>query len=295
MAVIQEPVTLSLEKILFATDFSLSSAKAEAYARALTRRFGAELQLSHIFDPSVVSSYEGAIIGFTVEERRRASIEDLERLRDSFDGSGLKTRARVAEGHHPGKAILNLVQEHQADMIVLGTESKTGLERILLGSTAEYVIRHADCPVLTVGPNAAGPSADPLVFNRIVFCTDFSPESAKAATLAFSIAEDSGAKLHVCYVEDFDLTDPARRKMLDKGFKDALEKLIPESTYDWCTPECTVERGESAVAILGLAKRVNAELIVLGARKASFWLDHMSHGLTPSVLAEAECPVLTVS
>ena len=295
MAVIQERVALSVDKILFATDFSASSEKAIAYARALARRFGSVLQLSHVFDPSVVSTYEGAIVGFTVEERRRASIEDLERLRDSFGDTGVRTRAMVAEGHHPAKAILRLAKEQHADMIVLGTASKTGMTRVLLGSTAEYVIRNAECPVLTVGPNAARPAADPLVFERMVYCTDFSPEAAKAASVALSLAEECGAKLHVCYVEDLELTDGVRRKMLDKGFKEALERLIPESAHEWCTPECTVERGGAAEGILALAKRVNADLIVLGARKASFWLDHMAHGLTPSVLAGAKCPVLTVS
>ena len=181
MAVMQEHIALSVDRILFATDFSASSEKAIAYAKALARRFGSVLQLSHVFDPSVVSTYEGAIVGFTVEERRRGSIEDLERLRDSFDDSGIRTRAMVAEGHHPAKAILRLAKEQHADMIVVGTASKAGMMRVLLGSTAEYVIRHADCPVLTVGPNAASPSADPLVFNRIVYCTDFSPEAARVS------------------------------------------------------------------------------------------------------------------
>jgi nucleotide-binding universal stress UspA family protein len=55
-----------------------------------------------------------------------------------------------------------------------------------------------------------------------------------------------------------------------------------------------VEHGNAAESILELANRVHADLIVLGARNASFWLTHVEHGLTPDLLAEAKCPVMTV-
>jgi nucleotide-binding universal stress UspA family protein len=74
----------------------------------------------------------------------------------------------------------------------------------------------------------------------------------------------------------------------------SLKALIPESAHDWCDPECVVEYGQSSEAILALAKRVNADLIVLGARKASFWVEYVRTGLTPALLATATCPVLTV-
>ena len=61
-----------------------------------------------------------------------------------------------------------------------------------------------------------------------------------------------------------------------------------------CPIECVVERGEVAGAVLGLATSVDADLIVMGARKASFWRTYIQAGLTPAVLAEAGCPVLTV-
>jgi nucleotide-binding universal stress UspA family protein len=74
----------------------------------------------------------------------------------------------------------------------------------------------------------------------------------------------------------------------------SLKKLIPRSAYDRCTPECIVEHGRAAETILQLAGRVNADLIVLGARKSSFWITYVKPGLTTSLLAEAKCPVLTV-
>ncbi len=87
---------------------------------------------------------------------------------------------------------------------------------------------------------------------------------------------------------------PEHRATVEAPFKAALEKLIPESAYEWCSPEAVVRHGEAAAGVLELAERVSADLIVLGARHASFWLTHVEEGMTPSLLAEAKCPVMTV-
>jgi nucleotide-binding universal stress UspA family protein len=168
------------------------------------------------------------------------------------------------------------------------------VERLILGSTAEQLIRNAECPVLTVGPNVKPPSEAPLVFQTIVYATDFSAEAAKAAGYALSFAQDSGAHLYFCYVLGLQTDTTAKREFLDGAFESALKRMIPESSYGWCSPECIVEHGNAAEAILELATRVQADLIVLGARKASFWLTYIERGLTPDLLARATCPVMTV-
>ncbi len=165
---------------------------------------------------------------------------------------------------------------------------------MILGSTAEEVIRNAECPVLTVGPNAKHPGDAPLVFQTIVYATDFSHEAAKAAVYALSFAQDSGAHLYFCYVFGLQVPTSWRREVLDGAFQTALKRMIPESSYDWCNPECVVEHGDAAQTILELADRVQADLIVLGARKTSFWLTHVERGLTPDLLAQATCPVMTM-
>ena len=92
MPLIEERVSVSVKKILLATDFSSVSEKAAAYARALARRFSSTVEVAHVFDPSVVTSYEEAIVGLPVNERRRTVNEDLERLRDDLSDSGINAR-----------------------------------------------------------------------------------------------------------------------------------------------------------------------------------------------------------
>ncbi|HEX9199598.1 MAG TPA: universal stress protein [Acidobacteriaceae bacterium] len=292
MPVLQR-VSVSVKNILLATDFSSVSDKAASYARALALNFRSNVEIAHVFDPSVVTSYMEAILGMPLDERYRISSEALEKLKQEFSAGGVEVSTSLPEGRNPQPAILKLAQEHDTDLIVAGTHSKWGLERLVLGSTAEELIRNAACPVLTVGPHAKEPQDGPLVFRTIVYATDFSVEAAKAAVFALSFAQDSGAHLYFCYVSGSEPL-PGEKESIDGPFKAALNKMIPESVYEWCTPETVVKHGDAAEAILELAERVHADLIVLGARNASFWLRHVEHGLTPDLLAEATCPVMTV-
>lgn len=294
MPVIGERVSVSVGKILLATDFSSVSDKAGSYARALARRFSSTVEIAHVFDPSVVTSYPEAIMGLPVKERRQINNENLERLRNEFSASGIDVKTTSPEGHRPYAALLEVAKEHGVDLIVTGTQSKSSLERLVLGSTAEELIRNAVCPVLTVGPKAKLLKDGPLVFRTIIYATDFSVEATKAAIYALSFAEDSGAHLYFCYVRNSQKGSPAESDILDGAFQKAMKKMVPESSYDWCSPEFVVEHGVAAKAILRLAARVQADLIVLGAHAASFWLTNINNGLTSNVLAEATCPVLTV-
>jgi nucleotide-binding universal stress UspA family protein len=286
--------SISVQRILLATDFSTVSEKATLYARALAQRFSSLVELAHVFDPSRVATYEDALLGLPVSERRQTSRDSLERLRNQFVSSGVETRTVSLEGHHPAPELLRVAKEQQIDLIVAGTTSKQGMERLLLGSTAEQLIRNATCPVLTVGPHTASIGELPLAFQAIIYATDLTPRAAKAALFAVSFAEDSGGRLYLCHVCDSSGEGSAQDTLSEKTFESLLRKMIPRSSYDWCSPECIVKHGDVSEAILSLAVRVKADLIVLGARHSSFWLTHVARGLTSELLAQATCPVMTV-
>jgi nucleotide-binding universal stress UspA family protein len=74
----------------------------------------------------------------------------------------------------------------------------------------------------------------------------------------------------------------------------SLRKLIPYSAYEWCSPECVVEFGDAAEHIVSLAKSTKADLTVLGAQRSATYFTHMVDGVVSRVLAESECPVMTV-
>jgi nucleotide-binding universal stress UspA family protein len=127
MPVIEERVSVSIKKILLATDFSPASEKAASYTRALARRFSSTVEIAHLFDPSVVTSYEEAMIDLPTNEQRRMSDESLERLRDDFSAFKINTQTASLEGHRPSAGLLKVAKDCEVDLIVAGTQSKSGL------------------------------------------------------------------------------------------------------------------------------------------------------------------------
>ena len=294
MPIIEDRVTVSVETIMLATDFSPAAEKAALFAKALARRFASTVEIVHIFDPSTVNSYEEAILSMPIDERRQNSQDRLETLQHDFLDAGINARSVSSQGHRPAHDILELARKNSINLIVTGTKSSKGIGSLLLGSTAEAILRQAICPVLTVGPKAQLPSEEILTFKSILFATDFSAQAAKAAIFALSFAEDSGSHLYYCHVIAPYPGSQRERPIVDALFEAALKKMIPDVSYDWCSPESIVEHGDAAKGILAVAEKVHADLIVLGPRKASFLLSHREHGVTHDLLAEASCPVLTV-
>jgi len=286
MRTIDLQTQVKFERILLATDFSPCAEVAQAYAVGLALKDSSKLEMMTVVTlPALDAITECALDSF-----RRASEDDLRRLAGTI--AGLQVAQKVKEGFQAAGAIVDEAIASIADLIVLGTTSKHGLKKLALGSTAEEVIRNAYCPVLTVGPHVAPPPSGPIRFLRIVYATDFSSQAAKGAELALALGRAEGAKVYLCHVlarqEDLENEDREAEHMA------ALKALVPESAHCWCEPECVLEHGKASEAILALAKRVDADLIVLGARKASFWVEFVRTGLTPALLAEATCPVLTV-
>lgn len=286
MRTIDLQTQIKFERILLATDFSAGAEIAQAYAVGLALQDGSTLELATVVTlPSLDPISECAL-----DTVRHSSEEELIRLAKHIRGV-IVTR-KVIEGFQRAGAIVDEGINSRADLIVLGTASKRGLKKLALGSTAEEVVRTANCPVLTVGPHVPAPSKGPIAFQRIVYATDFSSQAAKGVHLALALGRTAGTKIYLCHVVAEN--DGSKNEGGDARSISSLKALIPESAHCSSEPECVVEHGKASQAILALAKRVNADLIVLGARTASFWLEFIQTGLTPALLAGATCPVLTV-
>ena len=147
-----EPAAGGFERILVPTDFSAGSEHAWAVARQLAGRLGAELILFHVVIEAPLFS-EGP---FTMKHARNVfsaargwANTTLGDWTAAATGSGLRARSIVGTGAPHEEIIATAAREH-ADLIVMGTQGRSGLDRALLGSVAERVIRLAPCPVLAV-------------------------------------------------------------------------------------------------------------------------------------------------
>lgn len=294
MPVIDERVSVSVCKILFATDFSVAAEKAATNARSVARRCGSRVELAHVLDPASLENYGEAVVGVVISDRREDAKEILATLTREFQAAGVEAEAKSLEGHFSAKLLLGLAKEEAIDLIVAGTEAKSGLEHLVLGSTAEQLLRAATCRVLTVGPKVAPAANAPFHPQRILYATDLAPDSADSAVFALSFAQEHGSPLYPCHVVDDLLASPDQRRHQFHAFQARLKHLVPQASYDWCTPQFVVAEGEVAEEILKLAAGLNADLIVVGAHRRSDWRSHLERGVVPSLLVNATCPVLSV-
>ena len=146
------------QHILCATDFSDTAAKAVKYAEHLAIESDAELLLLHAFDDPATMSLAGQL-----HPRDIRSEQQLNSL--LVDSPYADKIHRLQHAGDPGEVICWMAQDRHCDLIVMGTHGRTGLRHLLFGSVAEYVLRHARCPVLTIrdrDPNEA-PLEQPLV------------------------------------------------------------------------------------------------------------------------------------
>jgi nucleotide-binding universal stress UspA family protein len=295
MPVLEELTELCVDQILFATDFSPVSEAAESYVEAMALHFGAKVEAAHVYDSWQNNYYEGGQLAPLDSKRLSLRRDKLDQLKIQLKQAGIPASGVLLEGHPASEKLLNLVEQEGLDLIVLGTHSKSSLKRFVMGSTAETIMRTATRPVLTIGPRVKPLTPHDPLFRNIVYATDFSPQSVRAAAFAKDLAQDSGAHLYLCHVLRRSNSDADRQEALDSAFLAHLERIELEHSCDWCTTESVLEHGDAAQGILELAAKVHADLIVLGPRKSSYLLTHVEHGVTLDVVANAECPVLTVN
>ena len=292
MTILGNPVEVSLETILFATDFSPSAETAKQYVQALAERYQSRVCVMHVVD--LAAAFKGSGAGLSIDIFRRSGEESLSHLTNELVSKGIRVEAVLCEATDPAFEILRKADNGSTNLLVIGTRGHKGLARLVLGSTAEQLIHQAKCPILTVGPEVA-PQKQALSFQKIVYATDFSREAAHACVFALSFAQDFGAHLYLCHV----LPEPAGIHQMDDHelnarFTGALQRLVPDVAREWCEPECILEHGFAADGILLLAQRVKADLIVLGTRKTSHWFDNFKTGVAFQVISASHCPVLTI-
>lgn len=145
---------IAIKNVLVATDFSAPSETALNYARAMARSFGAQLHVLHIFEPLWITSADvvggGVALATMIQGLEDTARKQLEEAVTEADRRELKAVAAMVTSESPAREIANYANEHQVDLLVIGTHGRSGISRMLIGSVAEKVVRLAPCPVLTV-------------------------------------------------------------------------------------------------------------------------------------------------
>jgi nucleotide-binding universal stress UspA family protein len=150
---------VNIRRILVPTDFSDCALPAVRYGAELAEKFGAELVLLHVV-PDAVLALPDAVMPTPVPAADLGVLTDsgkqgLANLIAAEKLEARKPRAEVRIGS-PAAEVVAAAKDLHADLVCIGTHGRGGLSRVILGSVAEEVVRHAPCPVLTVRPKACG-------------------------------------------------------------------------------------------------------------------------------------------
>ncbi len=298
------------KRILCPVDFSEPSRRALGLAAGLAADFGADLDLYHVVEPmALVPELPMAPVDYMRHSRRWAE-EQMAPVRSSLELA--RAKAEIVEGE-PHRRIVEKCAESGADLLVMGTQGLSGLQRLLLGSVTEKVLHQVDIPVLAVPPGGRPiapirPGGGARRFGRILLAVDFGSSTVATAEHALLLArryQSDLLALHVWQIPREVYTGPAawiREQDLERMAGEArdaqrarLEALLPASVRSEIGGvEIQMPGGSPPEQISSLAREWGADLVVVGAhgvgRTSLGWLGATCH----RVIRSAPCPVLAV-
>ena len=293
MPVFGDRPELNLKTVIFATDFSLRSINAGLYAARMAAHFSARLLVAHAF--TLVQAAMEVEVGDRRLSHQRKGLEVLLSREAALLGStSIEAIPMLLEGD-PEAVIPGLADKEEPSMIVLGTHGGGRLERGIIGSVAEKILRSTRWPALTVGPQVQPLSSKAFPFERILFATDFTVAAANAAIYAVTFAEVFGSKIDVLNViQDDGLEHPDRLSDLRNRFFSALDSIVPQQAREFCDPRTFVAAGKAHDQILDHIKERSIDLLVLGIHKTSHLSMEMRTSGAFRIIVDAACPVLTI-
>ncbi|GAB3019571.1 universal stress protein [Natronobiforma cellulositropha] len=273
------------DRILVPTDGSETATAALEHAGDLAAAVGATVHVLHVGDGDDTVDTTGAAIagdGRTlVDDRGAHAIEDV-------------------RGGDPTETILETARDATVDAIVMGSCGRAGLERLVLGSVTEGVVRESPVPVIVVG--ADGHASHEYPYRHVTIATDGSEAATAAVTAGVSLAREHDAAVHLLSVADVppeDLEsngpDDTRIGRLESGAREAIERaeeFASEAGLEAVTSE--VRFGEAAEEIRAGAAESEADLLVVGTSGRGGLSRMVLGSVAEDVLRTAEIPVLTV-
>jgi nucleotide-binding universal stress UspA family protein len=294
MPIIGNSTTLQVESIIFATDFSPASQNAGLYASALSIHFGTDLLVAHAFTLRQASLEVESEHPLSSQQRKDLT-HDLTLTAESLQSGRGLTQSALVEGD-PCQMIPLMAQRRNPALVVMGTHGRGSIDRFVLGSTAEGILRHSYGPALTVGPNVDVLHAGVLKIHRILYATDCSAEAAHGAPVAVALAEAFAARIDVLNVVGSNRIDhPDQLHKIQEHFYNALDLVVPESARKLCEPRTFVSVGNPQSEILEHIDDREIDLLVMGLRRNThLGMQNRTSGAFP-IIVEANCPVITVA
>lgn len=274
-----------MRHILAPVDFSDVSAAALRFAAGLSKC--SKAQITALFADQFLPPpyFTAAELALFEEQFRESRDQAAARLRDFVDTTipeaAAGVESRVIEGP-PIDAILTAAQDLKADLIVMGSHGRGGINRLMLGSVTERTIRESDVPVLAVRGDQ--PGVRDFRIQHILCPVNDSAPARQALERALEMAACFGATLTAVHVHE-----PGKPAKIED-----LAKWTCRFQRPGCTIEELVRKGDASEEVIELARQRNSDLIVVGASHRRFFEARVLSTNTVRILRHAPCPVLAV-
>jgi nucleotide-binding universal stress UspA family protein len=292
---------LEIRNVLVPVDFSAPSLSAVEFALPLLKKFGAELHLVHVFagDHPITALVAMPFVLPELEISRSVH----RHLKDIAKKYSIEPRGKnlhVLKGQ-PYQTICGLAHDINIDLIVIATRGNTGLKHLVLGSTAEHVVRYSPCPVLVVRDAEL---SDSVAFRKILVPTDFSECSMKGLASAKAFAKQFKSNLVLLNSVDFryyvasdeyvryDM--PRLLQCAETSAREQMHDLIETTDWDGLEVETCVQVGHPGQQICDRAKDSGVDLIVTSTHGTTGFKHLLLGSVAEYVVRHAHCPVLVV-
>jgi nucleotide-binding universal stress UspA family protein len=303
---VSKAARIKISNVLVPIDFSQRSLEAIEFALPLLKHLGAELHLMHVFEPDYPLSSMMALPLVVPElEVGRRVRRHLRNVADKYSVPLRRENIHAVKGR-AFEEICRLARERSIDLIVATTRGNTGLKHLLLGSTAERVVRYSPCPVLIVHPvGDNGKMIRRAVgFGRILVPIDFSDCSMKGLDYAKALARQFGSKLvllNSVALQYFIASDeyarydlPLLMQQAEDASRNQMRDLIAETDWDGIEVESSLQIGHAGQQICARALEHGADLIVTSTHGTTGFKHILVGSTAEYVVRHAACPVLVV-
>jgi len=282
------------DQLLFPTDGSDGASAVFDHVLDIAAANGSTVHVLHVADTNRDSVTR--VGGDVVDALEREGEEIVREAADRAEKRGISTVTEVLQGE-PYSTIVDYADSRGVDLIVLPTQGRGGLERFLLGSTADRILRHADVPVLTLRPD----ESIEYPYRDVLVPTDGSDCATEALRVGAEVAAADGAALHLLtVVEDAGLGLDVRTDTGVASMEENAEGVIEEAASFAADAgvepaSATVESGSAVHGVVGsYAEDHDIDLVVVGTHGRTGLDRYLLGSVAEKLVRTSPVPVLTV-
>ncbi len=283
------------DHLLFPTDGSQGASVVFDHVLDIAAEHDATVHVLHVADPTRVFQRKGSVID-AIEQEGETLVRDTAARAGQ---RGVETVTDVRTGD-PYSTIVDYAASQDLDLVVMPTHGRRGLERFLLGSTTERVLRRSDVPVLTIRPEDDDDGTIAYPYQRVLAPTDGSTCAREAVEMAVDVATVTGAALHLLTVIDVasvgvDIRSDLQITQLEEAADTILEDAAAFAETAGVEPAVETVYGSSIhEAIRSYIEDHDVDLVVVGTHGRTGFDRHLLGSVTEHLVRTSPIPVLTV-